>query len=181
MIIRLCTEQEVAAVGRFYDCVVKDLCEHINYPKWTYKEYPSENFVREMTGEGSQFVCMEDGGIAGAFVLNDDPQGAYENAAWSRDLLRGQYMVCHALAIGTALQGRGIGRQIVGFCIDHARGHGYGAIRLDAVPDNLPARRLYEKCGFRYAGDADLERGIPDIPLFSMYEMDLGDVSDKRR
>jgi hypothetical protein len=44
---------------------------------------------------------------------------------------------------------------------------------VDIVPDNLPARKLYEKEGFTYAGDVDLERGIEEIPLFSLFELDL--------
>ena len=41
----------------------------------------------------------------------------------------------------------------------------------DIVPTNAPARRLFEKNGFTYAGDADLELHIEDIPMFSLYEL----------
>lgn len=85
----------------------------------------------------------------------------------------GEYMVCHALAIEPTLQGLGLGKQVVEFCKVYAKEHGYKAIRLDAVPDNAPAKRLYEKCGFQYVGDVDLERNIAEIPLFSMYEMNI--------
>ena len=173
MIIRKGTERDIPAVSDFYDRTVKYLCEHINYPKWTYKQYPAEAFVRAMTEEGSQFLCMDSDGIAGAFVLNRDPQGAYENARWSRELSRGEYMVCHALASEIAKHGRGIGRYMVEYCIDYAKGQGCRALRLDVVPGNTPAKKLYERCGFRYMGDADLERGIAEIPLFSMYEKNL--------
>lgn len=173
MEIRVCRVEDIAAVGRFYDHVVKNLCENINYPKWSYQEYPSESSVREMTGKGCQFVCLEKDMVVGAFVLNDDPQGKYENAAWSTQLQRGDYMVCHTLAAEPSLKGKGIGRQMTAYCIEYARSHNYKAIRLDVVPDNLPAKRLYEKCGFQYVGDADLERNIEEIPLFSLYELNF--------
>ena len=173
MEIRVCRVEDIAAVGRFYDHVVKNLCENINYPKWSYQEYPSESSVREMTEKGCQFVCLEQDVIVGAFVLNDDPQGKYENAEWTGQVPRGEYMVCHTLAADPSLKGKGIGKQMVGYCIEYARNHGYKAIRLDVVPDNIPAKRLYEKCGFRYIGDADLERNIDEIPLFSLYEMNF--------
>ena len=173
MIIRVCSEEDIVAVGRFYDSVVKYLDENINYPKWRYKEYPSENSVREMTNAGCQFMCLEDDRIVGAFVLNDDPQGKYENTAWSCELPRGEYMVCHTIAVDSTLQGHGVGRQIVQYCIDYAKKHGFKAIRLDVVPENIPAKRLYEKCGFSYRGDVDLERGIANIPVFSMYELNF--------
>lgn len=39
-----------------------------------------------------------------------------------------------------------------------------------------PARKLYEKNGFTYAGDVDLERGIEDIPVFSLFKLNWGTV-----
>ena len=173
MEIRKCKIEEVEAVGNFYDKVVKHLCETVNYPKWTYKVYPSVDFTREMTLAGEQYVCFENGKLVGAFVFNDDPQGEYEKANWGRNLKRGEYGVCHALAISTALQGQGLGKQIVEFCIKLAKELGYKAIRLDVVPTNTPARKLYEKCGFRYVGDADLDRGYEDIPVFSLLELNF--------
>ena len=47
------------------------------------------------------------------------------------------------------------------------------AIRVDIVPTNDPARRLFEKNGFIYAGDVDLELDIGDIPAFSLYELNF--------
>lgn len=173
MQIKACGEADIVAVGAFYDRVVEYLDEHINYPKWNYKEYPSEGSVREMTEAGCQFMCIEDNEIIGAFVLNVDPQGQYENATWSKQIPLGEYMVCHTLAADPDLQGKGIGKQMVAFCIEHAKKHGFKAVRLDVVPDNIPARKLYEKCGFQYVGDVDLEREIDEIPLFSMYELNF--------
>lgn len=173
MIIRKCNKEDIAAVGIFYDEVVQYLCENINYPKWSYKEYPSEWSVREMTEAGCQFLCLDDDKIVGAFVLNDDPQGKYENAVWGRNLESGEYMVCHTLATNPLARGKGFGRQMVDYCIDYAKSHGFKGIRLDVVPENIPARKLYEKCGFSYVGDVDLERGLEEIPQFSLYELNF--------
>lgn len=172
-IIKRCQEEDIARVGAFYDNVVQSLCENINYPKWTYKGYPSESTVRKMTKVKQQFICEENDSILGAFVLNEDPQGKYENALWSKNLARGEYMVCHTLATAPLAQGMGIGREMVEFCIHYAKEQGFKALRLDVVPDNIPAKKLYEKCGFQYVGEADLERDIAEIPLFSMYELNF--------
>ena len=171
--IRQCTQADVLGVGEFYDGVVKYLTEHVNYPKWMYKEYPSEPFVKEMTDAHCQYVCLLDGQIVAAFALNDDPDNEYRKVQLSKVLAHGEYLTIHALAVATELQGRGIGKQIVQFCISFARKHGYKAIRLDVVPTNYPAKKLYEQCGFVYLGDVDLERGFEHIPLFSMYELNL--------
>lgn len=171
MEIRVCKEKDIMEVGMFYDRVVSYLCETINYPKWQYKKYPSEISVREKVKVQQQFVCVDGETVVGAFVLNDDPEGKYENANWTAKILQGEYMVCHTLATDPVVQGKGIGNEMVEYCIRYAKERGYKAIRLDVVPDNKPAIGLYEKCGFQYVGDVDLERNIEDIPLFSMYEL----------
>lgn len=169
--IRKCREADVAAVGAFYDRIVHWLDNHINYPKWIYRVYPSEPSAREMTAAGEQYICMDDREIIAAFVLNTDPQGSYQKGEWARDLPDGSYMVLHALAIAPELQGQGLGAKVVRFCVEKAKADGFKALRVDIVPGNLPARKLYEKCGFQYAGDVDLERGLAHIPVFSLYEL----------
>ena len=171
--IRKCLEEDIVAVGAFYDRVVEYLDAHVNYPKWQYKIYPNEDYVRQMTADGVQYLCEEDGKLIGAFVLNTDPQGDYDKALWSKDLPLGSYLVIHALAVEPTLHGKGTGTGVVHFCIDKAREEGYKAVRLDLVPTNTPASKLYEKNGFTYVGTMDLGRGVEDIPEFSLYELNL--------
>ena len=171
MIIRKCGEADIAAAGAFYDGVVSWLDRHVNYPKWICRVYPSVESARKMTKAGCQYICLDGGEIIGAFVLNTDPQGAYEKGRWKKNLEPGSYMVLHALAISPERQGHGLGTEVIRCCVDQAKANGYQALRVDIVPDNEPARKLYEKNGFTYAGDEDLERGIADIPVFSLYEL----------
>ena len=173
MQIRKCREADVATAGSFYDDIVLWLDHHINYPKWMYKIYPSESWVKQMTEAGEQYICVDGKKIVGAFVLNADPQGNYRKGNWSQDRPDGAYMVLHALAISPEMQGHGLGAEVVRFCTEKAKADGYKAIRLDIVPGNIPAKKLYEKTGFRYVVDADLERGIPHIPTFSLFELNL--------
>ena len=171
MQIRKCSEADIADAGAFYDRIVKWLNDTINYPRWIYGVYPSAESVRAMTKEGAQYICVSGGKIMGAFALNNKPQGCYWKGQWSRELREGTYMVLHALAIAPDMRRHGAGSQIIRFCIDLAKSEGYKALRADIVPDNYPARALFEKNGFTYAGDADLELEIGDIPFFSLYEL----------
>ena len=134
-------------------------------------ERPSESSVRAMAG--AQYICVRGETILGAFALNAEPQGCYQKARWSRDLPDGAYMVLHALAIDPQSQRQGLGTEMIRFCADKAKAEGCQAIRIDVVPTNIPARRLFEKNGFVYVGDVDLELPIGDIPAFSMYELNL--------
>ncbi len=170
MQIRKCLKSDVAAAGAFYDRVVSWLDAHVNYPKWTYGVYPSLNSVKARMKEGTQYVCLEGDDIVGAFVLNTDPEGNYRKGHWKKDLPDGTFMVIHALAVDPAMHGKGIGSSIIRFCEKTAKEQGHKALRLDIIPDNIPAKRMYEKCGFTWAGDEDLERGIPGLDVFGMYE-----------
>ena len=53
--IKKCQDKDISATGAFYDKVVEYLDTHINYPKWQYKEYPSEEYAKAMASEGFQY------------------------------------------------------------------------------------------------------------------------------
>ena len=169
--IRRCRDSEIKEAGLFYDRVILWLNDHINYPRWIFGTYPSEQSVRRMMESRSQYLCIKDSAIIGAFALSEEPQGDYQSAPWKHPLPIGSYLVLHALAVDPSLQRTGLGSKVLQFAIQRAKEEGYRALRADIVPDNLPARKLFEKNGFVYAGDADLKLKITDIPAFSLYEM----------
>ena len=168
--IRKGTEEDIARIGQFYDDVVLWLNGHVNYPRWIYKVYPSESSVRDMVNSGCQYICEDEDSILAAFALNSEAQGDYQKGNWSLDLPDGSYMVIHALATDPQKQRHGIGTEILQFCVTRAKAENYKAIRADIVPTNDPARRLFEKNGFVYVGDTDLELSIGGIPEFLIYE-----------
>lgn len=171
LVIRKSTESDIQKLGAFYDDVVHHLVQTgSNYPKWRYQDYPSEKSVRKMTSEGSQYICLLDGVICASFVMNDNPNGDYEKGAWQLSLKRGEYAVIHALAVSPSFFGRGIGSAVCRYCIDIARKMHYKAVRIDVVPTNIPAIRLYRKMGFAEMGTVDLGRNNPDIPFFTLME-----------
>lgn len=57
------------------------------------------------------------------------------------------------IAVGTALQGRGLGRVMMTHLHAEARRRGAVRVRLRVHHDNLRARRLYESMGYMYAGE----------------------------
>lgn len=167
-----CAAEHLDSVALFYDKVTKYLEGHINYPKWINGDYPSRKSANQAIIEGSQYACIDNGRVVGAFVLNDDPQGNYDAGDWSVKLNLGEYLIIHALASDHEIYHNGLGRKMVQFCIDTAKQRGYRALRLDVVPDNIPARKLYENMGFSFAGEADLRR-FEEIPVFALYEMNF--------
>ena len=148
----------------FYDRVTDHLEATVNYPKWTKGVYPRRESIQR---------AIEDGKAVGAFILNRDPQGNYAAGEWTRNIPEGEYMVIHTLAVSPDCPRQGIGQFMIVYAIELAKVQGCKGIRLDVVPDNIPARRLYEKAGFTFAGEKDLKRDIPEIPLFALYELNF--------
>lgn len=173
MEIRKCTSEDCKAACELYDRVVLHLTQNINYPLWTYKAYPCDETVTEGIEKEELYICYKDGKAAGVFLLNDDPAGDYGAGDWSREIKEGDYLVIHALAVAPEYSGQGIGKEMVRYCIEQGRQRGYKAIRLDAVPKNTPARRMYEGLGFSFAGEKDLKRYETGIESFALYEYNL--------
>lgn len=174
MQIRKCTVDEAAAVGEFYDATVKFMNDNdVNYPKWIYKIFPSTEYALDAARDGNLFVCMEGEKILAAFVLSENPEGDYSKGNWSQNLADGEYLTLHAFAVAPSVWRQGLGKKILGYCMNYAAEKNYRALRLDFVPENFPAKKLYESCGFKFAGAADLGREFSGIPQFCMYEKQL--------
>lgn len=171
MQIRKCTVDAAAAVGEFYDATVKFMKDNgVNYPKWLYKIFPSTDYALDAARDGTLFVCTEGEKICAAFVLSENPEGDYSKGNWSQPLALGEYLVLHAFAVAPDLWRRGLGKKVIEFCTNRAAEKNYRALRLDIVPENFPAKKLYEACGFKFAGAADLGREFSGIAQFCMYE-----------
>lgn len=167
-----CEKARLEETIAFYTRVVKFLEATVNYPKWT-DDHPGRDYVSRAVDNGEQYVYIENGRVVGAVILSEDPEGFYEAGEWKTSLHQGEFLVVHALASDPDRMHSGIGSFMVKQCVAAARRSGYKAIRLDVVPDNHPAARLYQKHGFTYAGTKDLCRNIPEIPVFDLYELNL--------
>ena len=62
---------------------------------------------------------------------------------------------------------------MVDYCIEKSRKDGYKAVRLDVIPDNYPAIKLYESKGFTFAGTKDLGLADEGAPILSLYELNF--------
>ena len=167
-----CDSAHIDTVTSLYHRTIKHLEENINYPKWS-SEHPSDKSIAEAIKNGEQYLCCKNGKPLGAVVLSENPDGYYDAGDWSKNLNVGEYLVIHALAVDPSYEQKGVGSFIVERCIDLAREGGYKALRLDVVPGNIPAERLYRKIGFKSAGTKDLKRNIPEVPVFDLFELNL--------
>lgn len=129
MQVRQCVPADVEAVTALYDKVTLHLEQTVNYPRWEYGVYPSASTVETAVDAGVQYLCEDGGAVVGAFILNDDPQGAYGRGEWKTCLQPGKFLVIHTLAVDPDRAGQGIGRFMVRACVEYAAARGLGAIR----------------------------------------------------
>jgi ribosomal protein S18 acetylase RimI-like enzyme len=73
-------------------------------------------------------------------------------------------LVVHRLCVDPAYQGNGLGSQLMDFAEAHAKQNTYVSIRLDAYAGNPRAVWLYERRGYRKAGQVYFPRRT--LPFF---------------
>lgn len=124
-------------------------------------------------------VVLSEAGVADARALAALHAGSFQRA-WSDgefvELLRQPNIVAHRAAIGGSLAGfilsrmvsgeaeilsmavsssqrsKGLGGQLLHLHLRRLAGLGTGAVFLEVAEDNVPARRLYRRAGFRDVG-----------------------------
>lgn len=162
--IRKAFVSDVGAVGNFYEDVCGYLQEHVNYPGWQKGIYPAEDTAADAVGEGSLYVAVKDGKVAGSMILKHRPEPGYDTVRWKQELPYDK------VAVHPDYSGQGIAGMMIEFAEELARQQGMKSLRLDATENNIPAIRLYEKHGFEYRATIDM--GLEDIGLkwFKVFE-----------
>jgi ribosomal protein S18 acetylase RimI-like enzyme len=86
-------------------------------------------------------VAERDGVVGFAIVTTGGSMPSHEHV-----------LVLNGLAVDPARQGAGIGRLLVEAAVERARHRGARKLTLRVLAGNVPARRLYESCGFVVEG-----------------------------
>ena len=173
MNIRQAAAEDVGAVlACYYDLI--DRMRGSEYrPTWERDVYPTREGLLDAAGAGTLYLAEEAGQVLGAFVLNHIQAAGYERAAWQVEAPAERVAVLHLLGVHPLSRGRGVGRALLQKAADVSRAALDAAIRLDTLPHNLPARRLYEGFGFRYCGELSLTDPAAGTIPFSLYEYAL--------
>jgi GNAT superfamily N-acetyltransferase len=106
----------------------------------------------------AEVLVAVDGGLVGCVTFVPDPR-----SPWAERLEAGESGI-RMLAVAPAAQGRGIGRALLGACVERGRQVGAHAILLHTTPWMTVAHRLYETAGFQRFPDRDW-LPVPEVPL----------------
>lgn len=170
MIIEQGTPADIDELEQLYNDLNDHLEQTVNYSGWKKGVYPLRQHAEAGIAAGTLYVARDSGKIAGSFILNHIPEPAYSQAVWRIEADYSDIVVVHTFAVHPAWMNRGIGRGLMDFADTHSRRTQTRAIRLDVYEGNLPAIRLYEKCGFHYIGTVDLGLGQYGLYDFRLYE-----------
>nr|WP_319488720.1 GNAT family N-acetyltransferase [uncultured Caproiciproducens sp.] len=170
MEIRKGIKSDIEQLAQLYDDLNDYLNSNINYPGWIKGVYPVREDAVNGVSNGNLYVAEQNNIIAGSIILSHKPEAAYHQAKWNIDSAYSDIFVIHTFAVNPSYLKLGIGTQLLDFAtqlsiIEHIK-----SIRLDVFENNIPAIRLYEKCGFKYVDTVDLGLGRYGLDHFKLYE-----------
>ena len=164
---------DTEAVQATYRAIIDHLAETVDFPHWHTEDHPTPGEVAAWVEAGDLYLAVDgdgDGSIAGAVVLDHDAVDAYREARWAIEAEGAEVLVVHVLGVAPAHLGRGVARSLVEHTLRLAREQGCLTVRLDTYVENLPARRLYERCGFTDLGCHTVHYEGTDLSEFHLFE-----------
>lgn len=154
--IRKAVRQDAAAIAQTYDTLLRHEMLHGSHSNWKLHVYPTIEVPESKIPEGSMYVLEECGEICASMVLNQEQAEEYAAVNWLYPALPQNVLVIHTLCIPPQKAGHGYGGQMVTFAQEYAEKSGRHVIRIDTYAHNEPAKKLYQKHGFRIAGYGEI-------------------------
>lgn len=168
--IRLGNEEDIDELEALYNELNDYLAETVNYPGWRKGIYPIREDARVGIEEGNLYVAIYEGKIIGSVILRHKPEPAYLKVKWQLDLEYEKILVIYTFVVHPRYLKHGVGKAILDFIAERGSKEKVQAIRLDVYEKNIPAIRLYEKCGFKYIDTVDLGLANYGLEWFKLYE-----------
>lgn len=168
--IRLGTDNDIEALAQLYDDINDYLSATINYPGWKKGIYPTRQDAVNGINEGCLFVVTENDEVIGSMILRHKPEPAYMTVSWQAELDYKDILVIYTFVVNPHKLKNGIGRGMLEFADQYGKETNMKALRLDVYENNIPAIRLYEKCGFKYIDTVSLGLEAYGLDRFKLYE-----------
>ncbi len=168
--IRKAAESDLDSIEKLYEDICGYLETHKNYPGWEKGSYPSRRDAEKgLMADGLYIACIGSK-TAGAMILKHEPEEGYKNGRWLTEDDYQHIYVIYTLAVHPDFLKCGVATELLMFAERAARREQCISIRLDVVKDNIPAERLYQKCGYQLVGTVSLGYEAYGIPWFHLYE-----------
>lgn len=150
--IRKAIPSDIAAITTTYNDLLVYEEQNGNISNWKLGVYPTIAVPKSKVPTGTMYVLEENGEICASMVLNHEQADEYTDIAWKYPGDDTTVLVIHTLCVPPQKAGHGYGQRMVQFAKDYAAQLCCSTIRIDTYAYNEPAKRLYQKNGFRIAG-----------------------------
>ena len=161
---------DIDELENLYNDLNDYLADGVNYPGWIKGIYPVRQNAIDGIKNGNLYVAKHNGTIIGSIILSHEPEPAYYNVKWGFEYDYSDVFVIHTFAVHPRFMKCGVGKALMDFADKHSVKSKVKSIRLDVFEGNMPAIRLYEKCGFKYIDTVDLGLGNYGLDSFKLYE-----------
>lgn len=161
---------DVDEIERLYNDLNIALEAGINYAGWILGVYPIRETAVKGIEDGNLYILKCGDEIAGSIILNHEPEEAYEKAKWKIDVDYSEVIVVHTFVVHPKYLRCGIGIKLMEFADNLAKELNIKSIRLDTYENNMPAIKLYEKCGYDFIDKVDLGYKDYGLDWFYLYE-----------
>ncbi|MDO8614107.1 MAG: GNAT family N-acetyltransferase [Dehalococcoidia bacterium] len=111
------------------------------------RDHIEARWIERQQGLRTIFVAELGGRFAGSVSFDERPELP-------------RLLHLFALAVAPALHNRGIGSALIAHVEEEARRRGLDGVCLGVADGNAPARRLYERLGYRREGDSYVSRWL---------------------
>lgn len=166
--IRIASATDIDAIENLYNDLNGYLENHENYPRWKKGVYPVRAHAEDAHAAGNLYVAEIDKKIVGTVIYSHEQGDVYRTVNWQVPYDVPVIIICK-LAVHPEYLGCGVGKTLLEYANVLGAKRGAKAIRMDTYEENLPAIRLYEKCGFKYMGLVDL--GLEEIYGLKWYKV----------
>ncbi len=168
--IRQAREDEAEKVIEFYYSVIDLFHERGTGVKWEKDVYPTRTDLSSAVKNGEMHIGLSDERIVCAFRMTGNVE-LYNGVTWPTEAAPYEVRVLHLLTVHPDLSGMGLAKSMVTYAADLSRKEGCRVIRLDVLKDNIPAEKLYLKCGFRFVTEQKIfyeDTGLTDFRMFEL-------------
>lgn len=169
-IVELGKTKDIHELEQLYDDLNDHLERKVNYPGWKKGIYPVRQNAVDGIKNGNLYVARHNGKIIGSIILSHEPEPAYYEVKWKFEFDYSDVFIIHTFVVHPDYLKCGIGKALMDFSAEYSIKSKAKSIRLDVYEKNIPAIRLYEKCGFKYVDTVDLGLGNYGLDWFKLYE-----------
>lgn len=162
--------KDIDELEQLYNDLNDHLEREINYPGWKKGVYPVRQNAIAGIERNNLYVARHNGKIVGSVILSHKPEPAYYEAKWQIESDYSEVFVIYTFVVHPQYLKCGVGKALIDFSIEHSIRSQVKSIRLDVYEGNIPAIKLYEKCGFKYIDTVDLGLGNYGLDWFKLYE-----------